>query len=217
VIAVVGTVIGLLVYNYYRAPEYNEVLVLVENLMNQQENASINYAIEYQLINGTERVELEGEAYFSFNADGVSWDNTLTSIEGTFYDLKPYELLDFMKLSIVDTVEDYDSNISCYLLNAFFSEDIEEDILMDYYQYVRIMACFDKQTGFPSQYTVMVVGDGKGALVSYNSLVQFTRIPRPFNESMIPITDNISSDSVGNESLNEEALSAFYDYLEEHS
>jgi len=216
-LVVVGAVIGLLVFNYYRPPEYSEILILVENLMNSQESISIDYAIEYQLINGTKTTEMEGEAYFSLDEESVSWNNNLASIEGTFYDLKPYDLLDFMKLSVVDAVEDYNSNITCYLLNAFFADDIEEDILMEYYQYVRIMACFDKETGYPSQYTMLVIGDDQGVLVSYNSLRRVTREPKPFNESQVQIPSDVPSDFVGNESLSEEALKAYEDYVKEHS
>jgi len=191
VLIAVSVSVILLIYNIVREPSYDEVLARVESLMDSHPEVSITYRVEYQSYFEGVVESTEGVAYYSRNGSEFFWNNSLTIVEGSFYDLKPHELIDVMKLSIVDNVETYRANISCFLLNgliAFDQADIADFIVEDF-NYARLMACFDKVTGYPSQYTFFGVGASDGLLVSYNNFTFVPQEPEVLNET--EITDRL--------------------------
>ncbi|HLE05721.1 MAG TPA: hypothetical protein VI790_00045 [Candidatus Nanoarchaeia archaeon] len=180
----IGITIGVLTYTYYHVPSYDEMLNTVEGLMKQTKEAEYAYRVFYEYkINGV-RDTMSGLATFNINNTIINWSTTMNELEGTIYNLNPTEILSLMKKSTISQVEDYDSNITCYMLNGYIDETTLKT-LVDSFDYARLMACFDKITGFPSQYTVLVIGLNDGALISYNSI--YLRIPEAnlFNETVI--------------------------------
>ena len=187
VLVIVAVGVTFLLYNVVREPSYDEMLARVESLMVAHPEVSLSYRVEYQsLIDGADEF-IDGAAYFSRNGSDVSWNNSLALLEGTFYDLRPHELVEVMKLSIVDNVETYLADIPCHMLNGFIAYDQESiaNFVVDDFNYVRIMACFDKETGYPLQYTFLSVGGTDGILISYNNISHIPSSPPEFNESQV--------------------------------
>lgn len=210
VIAGLTVVGGLIIYDLVTPPTYNEMLAHIESLMNANNNVSIQYLVEFDSNNQEEPIT--GFAYFSRQEESVSWNNTVMSVEGTFYDLRPYDLINFMSYAESYTVEDYQSDIPCIMLNSLVSVDAYYDFFMDEYEYARIMACFDKETGYPLQYTMMVIGDVEGYLVSYNSVGVRTGLLLEEYETSKPV---FNKSSVGSE-VWENATSIYEEYVASH-
>lgn len=183
-LASIGITIGILLFTYYYVPSYDEILRTVEGLMKQTKEAEYAYRVYYEYKINNTRDTKSGSAYFNINNSVINWSTTISELEGTIYSLNPTELMALMKKSTISQVEDYNSNITCYLLNAFVEETTLKT-LVDEFDYARVMACFDKITGYPSQYTILVVGLTEGALISYNSI--YMRVPEAnlFNETII--------------------------------
>lgn len=204
-VVLISSLVGILVltiflvYNIIREPTYDEMLARIERLMMAGQDFNATYKVDYTGFFNGEHEFSEGVAYYEFSDDQVVWNNTLSSIEGTFYDLKPSELLDYMKLSILSEVEDYLNEIPCYLLNAQIIDEIPKNILMSDYNYIRILACFDKGSGYPLQYTLLVIGLDDAVEVTYNSLVRVSveSEPEPFDEDEILVILGVERNETG--------------------
>jgi hypothetical protein len=178
-----GVVITLLLISYLSAPTYSEILNRVEQLMMGTENVSLSYVVDYSASLDGVFEELNGTAHYELIGDSMTWNNTLASLEGTFYDLRPSDLLPLLKKSIISEVVDYGSALPCYLLNGVVNQTLSGDLIVGDYNYVRVMACMSKTTGYPLMYTLLVIGGDSGVLVDYNSLAIVASEPKPFNES----------------------------------
>ncbi len=173
-------------------PSYNQILNRVERLMNDEGNISIDYIVSFKSsINGLS-TSSDGFAHFVINNSDFYWNNSLLNISGSFYDLKPSDVLKYMRLSDVNTVESYNENISCYLLNALLTVQLNANLLVNNSDFTRLMVCFNKLDGYPDSYTVFVSSDEGNVLVSYKRFNYVVHKPKTFNESMIELGLNES-------------------------
>ncbi|MFA5406520.1 MAG: hypothetical protein WC307_04145 [Candidatus Nanoarchaeia archaeon] len=186
ILSVIGVslVITILLINYLSAPTYNQVISQAERLMMTAGNVSINYYVSYEsFINQTTSL-LNGSASYSVVGSEITWGNELTNLEGTLYDLTPVELIALLKLSDTSEVVDYSSGLPCNLLNGVIIQGLSGNLIVGDYNYVRLMACLSKTTGYPLSYTLLLVNSVDGVLVTYNSLGLLSAEPKPFNESL---------------------------------
>ena len=109
--------------------------------------------------------------FASAQYDGIKWVNELLMIEGTVYDLRPESLINLMteNLSSTGRLLSDDKTHNCYLLDDVIEGSMNKNILISDYSNARIMACFNKQTGYPVYYSLLVSGDNN-LIISYRMI-----------------------------------------------
>ena len=167
-ISAVAIIVWLVITLFFSQLDYNQVLARSSNLMRQNGNISLIYNVtitgEYDrnFINETTQV------FYLKNIDKVNWLNDLTIIKDTVYDLMPEDLAIMMMTNYSSNGQliSYDELHSCYLLDDRIEGKIPGNTLVKGYSYARIMACFNKTTGYPLYYGLLVSGSNN-LIISY--------------------------------------------------
>ena len=118
---------------------------------------NINYKVKYIDKIGNNITEKTAYAVLVKLPNETKWINFLNSPE--FFDISPKTLIGLLKKSEISSVELYQGNY--YVVNAFV-ENISD------FAYVRIIATFNKTSGWPVSYSLVGVGNNSGFLVTYS-------------------------------------------------
>ena len=173
-LSILAIIIAVILYLYLTPPSYNQLINEAEQKMNQVENINLIYTVTYEEQTPNNYLQETSKAYYNKTLNGMEWVNGLTNNQEES-DINPVKALNLMKESNVSAVEYYQDDITCNLLNGYLLKEVE-----NYYS-VRVMACLNKTTGYPEQYTFFYHGDNEGFIVSYQL---FTPIQQPLNNTI---------------------------------
>ncbi len=175
ILAIAAVAAFVIIFLYITTPTYMKVLNHVQELMKRTGNISLEYDVTYSsLIKGVSN-EGKGKAYFTVNGSTKAWNNSVP-YDSIILKLRPDKVAEVMKLSSVSSLEYVQG--SCYLLNAFITEGVQSTLFN--YTYIRIICCFNKTSGYPVSYSILIEGEDEGAMASYRQAFK----PKTFNNSL---------------------------------